>query len=399
MIDFNPEVFGKYYLIDKIATGGMAEIFKAKTYSHGGFEQTLVIKRILKHLGDNDDFVEMFIDEAKVSVALQHANIIRIYDFGKLLDNYFIAMEWVDGKDVRNLLRKLSKTEQYLPLDLAAFIIYDACRGLHYAHTKTDLRGQPYNIVHRDVSPSNILVSYEGDVKIADFGIAKAKSNAGTTDVGIIKGKFDYMSPEQAEGAAVDHRSDLFALGIVLHEALTGRRLFKGPTEAETLGRVKNADVPVPSTVNPRVPPALDAIVMKALARNPDQRYASTEAMADDLVKFMLPESPDHARARLGRFMHELFASEIAEERARLDEATTAAHRIHQSTPAPAPYAAFGTNPTVSRGMTPSTPPRRGALRVPDRRRRCHRAALRRGARIHRNYRPDRVVALRAAGP
>jgi hypothetical protein len=349
---FDPEVFGKYYLVDKIATGGMAEIFRAKTYSHGGFQQTLVIKRILKHLGENEDFVEMFVDEAKLSVALQHANIIRIYDFGKLLDNYFIAMEWVDGKDVRNLLRKLAKNGDYVPIDLAAFIAYEACKGLHYAHTKSDLKGQPYNIIHRDVSPSNLLVSYDGDVKVADFGIAKAKSNAGTTDVGIIKGKFDYMSPEQAEGSGrVDHRSDVFALGIVLWEMLAGRRLFKGTTDIETLGRVRAADVDPPSAVNARVPAAFDRVVMKALRRLPDDRYATAEAMAEDLLELMKPENPDQLRQRLGKCMNELFATEIAAERARLDATTDAAAKLHSE--APAPYSAYGTNPTVSRTNAP----------------------------------------------
>ena len=215
MTEFRPEPFGKYYLVDKIATGGMAEIFKAKTYSHGGFENLMVIKRILSHLGENEDFVEMFIDEAKVSVALQHANITRIYDFGKIVNNYFIAMECVDGKDVRNLLRKLARRREYLPIEFAAYIAHQACRGLAYAHAKRDVDGKPYGIVHRDMSPANILVSYEGDVKIADFGIAKAELNSGTTDAGTLKGKFEYMSPEQARGEDIDGRSDLFSLGIV----------------------------------------------------------------------------------------------------------------------------------------------------------------------------------------
>ena len=351
-VGVEPEVFGKYYLVDKVATGGMAEIFRAKTYSHGGFQQTLVIKRILKHLGDNEDFVEMFIDEAKLSVALQHANVIRIYDFGKLLDNYFIAMEWVDGKDVRNLLRKLAKNGDYLSIEMAAFIAYEACKGLHYAHTKTDLKGQPYHIIHRDVSPSNLLVSYDGDVKVADFGIAKAKSNAGTTDVGIIKGKFDYMSPEQAEGRAVDHRSDVFALGVVFWEMLAGRRLFKGATDIETLGRVRAAMVDAPSIVNPRVPPAFDRVVMKALARRPEDRYSSAEAMAEDLLVLMKPDNPDQVRQRLGKSMQALFAVEIAAERARLDTTTDVAARLHSAVPAP--FQPYGTNPTVSRTNAPT---------------------------------------------
>jgi serine/threonine protein kinase len=330
---FQPEVFGKYFLVDRIAVGGMAEIFKAKTFSHGGFEQILVIKRILSHLGDNEEFVEMFIDEAKVSVALQHANVIRIYDFGKILDNYFIAMEWVDGKDSRNLLKKLSKQRKFLPVEYAAYIAHEACKGLEYAHRKTDLQGRPYGIVHRDVSPSNILVSYEGDVKVADFGIAKAENNAYDTKDGVLKGKFEYMSPEQAEGVEIDSRSDIFSLGIIFHEMLTGRRLFKTSSETETLEKIKKGEYPTPSSIHSRVPPELDRIVMKALARNRDERYQSAKDMQDDLVAFLLPATTDQIRQRVARFMEETFAEEIAEERKRLEDNARVADTLRRSMP------------------------------------------------------------------
>jgi serine/threonine protein kinase len=330
---FQPEVFGKYFLVDRIAVGGMAEIFKAKTFSHGGFEQILVIKRILSHLGDNEEFVEMFIDEAKVSVALQHANVIRIYDFGKILDNYFIAMEWVDGKDSRNLLKKLSKQRKFLPVEYAAYIAHEACKGLEYAHRKTDLQGRPYGIVHRDVSPSNILVSYEGDVKVADFGIAKAENNAYDTKDGVLKGKFEYMSPEQAEGVEIDNRSDIFSLGIIFHEMLTGRRLFKTNSETETLEKIKKGEYPTPSSIHSRVPPELDRIVMKALARNRDERYQSAKEMQDDLVGFLLPATTDQIRQRVARFMEETFAEEIAEERKRLEDNARVADTLRRSMP------------------------------------------------------------------
>src|SRR6185503_18485338 len=192
---FAPEAFGKYYLVDKIAVGGMAEIFKAKSFSHGGFEKLLVIKRILGHLSDNLEFIEMFIDEAKISVTLQHPNIVQIYDFGKLRDNYFIAMECVEGRDVKGLLRKLAERRKLLPIEFAVYIAHEMCKGLDYAHKKADGQGKCLGIVHRDISPSNILVSYSGEVKVADFGIARAENSLHETRAGVLKGKFEYMSP------------------------------------------------------------------------------------------------------------------------------------------------------------------------------------------------------------
>jgi serine/threonine protein kinase len=332
-VSFSPETFGKYYLVDHIATGGMAEIFKAKTYGHGGFENLVVIKRILAHLGEDPEFVEMFIDEAKVTVALQHRNVVRIYDFGKIGENYFIAMECLDGKDVRRILRKLAQKRRYLPVEFAVYIASEACKGLDYAHTKTDLQGRPYGIVHRDMSPSNLMVAYSGEVKVADFGIAKASTNLSDTDAGVLKGKYEYMSPEQAAGLEIDHRSDIFSLGVVLWEMLTGRRLFKTGSETTTLEKVKAADVPAPSTVNGRVPRSLDAIVMKALAREREDRYQSARALYEDLVEFLFPSSTDQLAEDVARFMADLFADEIGEERERLEQGSEVAARLHQEAP------------------------------------------------------------------
>ena len=306
----------------------MAEIFKAKTYSHGGFENLIVIKRILPHIGENEDFIEMFIDEAKVSVALQHPNIVRIYDFGKILDNYFIAMECVDGKDTRNCLRKLARLKSHLPPKFAAFIAHETAKGLHYAHTKTDLQGNPYGIVHRDISPSNVIVSYEGEVKVADFGIAKAESNAYQTRDGVLKGKFEYMSPEQATGREIDSRSDIFSVGIILYEMLTGRRLFKTDSEIATLKKIRDCDFPKPSTLNPKIPAALEDICLKALARYPEDRYQSGAALTEDLRDFILPDTADTLRSELKDFMGGLFVAEIAAEVTRLEQGSQIALQL-----------------------------------------------------------------------
>ncbi len=330
---FQPESFGKYYLIDKVAVGGMAEVFKAKTFSHGGFEKLLVIKRILQHLSDNGEFVDMFIDEAKISVLLQAPNIVQIYDFGKIRENYFIAMECVEGKDLKVILRKLAERRKLLPTEYAVYVAHETCKGLDYAHKKTSLKGDPLGIVHRDMSPSNIIVSYTGEVKIADFGIAKAEISIYNTKDGVLKGKFEYMSPEQASGLPIDHRSDLFSVGIMLHEMLTGRRLFKSESEIKTLERIKAADAKPPSATNPSVPARLDEIVMRALARDPKDRYQDAKELQTDLLEFMYPATPDVTRESLSSFMQQLFITEIAEERERLEEGTRVASALAAEAP------------------------------------------------------------------
>jgi serine/threonine protein kinase len=333
MSSFNPEVFGKYYLVDKIAVGGMAEIFKAKTFSHGGFEKLLVIKRILSHLSENEDFVSMFIDEAKISVSLQHANIVQIYDFGKLQENYFIAMEWIDGKDVKQMLRKLASRRKLLPEEFAVYIAHEACKALDFAHHKTDLAGRPMGIIHRDVSPSNILVSYEGEVKIADFGIAKAQFSAYNTKDGVLKGKFEYMSPEQARGEDLTPRSDIFAAGIILYEMLTGRRLFKTESELKTLEKVKAVDIQPPSALNPNVPPRLDALVMRALTKDPEERYRDAGEFQGALLEYMYPSTPTVTQKSLSLFMKEVFTEERKGELERLEAGSEAARSLHSKVP------------------------------------------------------------------
>ncbi|MCK6505706.1 protein kinase [Myxococcota bacterium] len=334
-MSFQTEPFGRYFLVDKVATGGMAEVFKAKSFSHGGFEKLLVIKRILEHLSDNQEFVEMFIDEAKITVSLQHPNIVQIYDFGKIRDNYFLSMECVEGKDVKGILRKLAQRRKLLPTEFAVYIAHEMCKGLDYAHKKADTQGNPLRIIHRDISPSNILVSYTGEVKIADFGIAKAESSAYDTKDGVLKGKFEYMSPEQASGQDLDHKSDIFSAGIILHEMLTGRRLFKTESDVKTLEKIKAVDVPPPGALNPAVPARLDAIVMRALAQQPSARFQDARELQQALLEFMYPATPDLTRESLSHFMQELFSQEIDEERGRLLEGTRIASDMYAAEPGP----------------------------------------------------------------
>ena len=328
-----PISFGRYFLIDKIAVGGMAEVFKAKSFSHGGFEKLLVIKRILQNLSDNEEFVEMFIDEAKISVELQHPNIVQIYDFGRIAENYFIAMECVEGKDIKGILRKLAERRVMLPMEYAVYIAHEMCKGLDYAHKRTDMQGTPLGIIHRDVSPSNILVSYSGEVKVADFGIAKAQISAYNTEGGVLKGKFEYMSPEQARGETLNHQADLFATGIILHEMLTGRRLFKSESDIRTLERIKAVDVPPPSQLNPGIPKRLDDIVMKTLTADTATRFRDARDLQTALLEFMYPATPDLTRENLGHFMTELFSQEIREERDRLEVGTRAASELQKQAP------------------------------------------------------------------
>ena len=329
----DPISFGRYFLIDKIAVGGMAEVFKAKSFSHGGFEKLLVIKRILQHLSDNDEFVEMFIDEAKISVELQHPNIVQIYDFGRIAENYFIAMECVEGKDIKGILRKLAERRVMLPMEYAVYIAHEMCKGLDYAHKRTDMQGMPLGIIHRDVSPSNILVSYSGEVKIADFGIAKAQISAYNTKGGVLKGKFEYMSPEQARGETLNHQADIFATGIILHEMLTGRRLFKSESDIRTLERIKAVDAQPPSQINPSVPKRLDTIVMKALTVDTASRFKDARELQTALLEFMYPATPDLTRENLGHFMTELFSQEIRTERDQLETGTRAAADLQHQAP------------------------------------------------------------------
>lgn len=310
-----PRQFGKYLLLDQIGVGGMAEIWRARQFGAAGFQKTLVIKKILRHLADNDEFVHMFIDEAKIAVSLQHGNVVQIYDLGSVQKEYFIAMEYVFGKDLLNLLIRCTHLRIRVPHKLAVFIIAETLKGLEAAHTATDSRGNPLRIIHRDVSPSNVLISYEGEVKIGDFGVAKARKRESTTRSGTMKGKLGYMSPEQVTGGEIDTRADLFSAGIMLYEMLAMNRLFHGKTELETLMLVRDCDIESALSKLPSgVSPALVDILRRALARKPSARFQTATEFLDALLDHLFNEKQRVTAQDMGRFMKSVFAKEIEEE-------------------------------------------------------------------------------------
>ncbi|HEX3694614.1 MAG TPA: serine/threonine-protein kinase [Polyangia bacterium] len=304
-----PIQFGKYTLFERIGRGGMADVYKGRIQGPEGFERVFVIKRILPHLSDEPTFIKMFVEEAKLSARLSHPNIVQVFELGAVEGEYFISMEYVRGRDLAETMRAIWKTMPPPRPEMVAYIGREACRALAYAHDLVDDNGRPLRMIHRDVSPSNIMLSYEGAVKLLDFGIAKALGEAPeTTKSGTMKGKYAYMAPEQTEGDDVDHRIDIFSCGIVLHEVLTGRRLFKGANDMQTIERVRKGDVAPPSYQNPLCPPELDAIVLKALARNRDDRFAHASEMADALddVVHAARFQPTH----LAQQLHTLFPTE-----------------------------------------------------------------------------------------
>jgi serine/threonine protein kinase len=313
-----PAPFGKYHLLERLAVGGMAEVFLAKAFGAAGFERMLVIKKILPHMSEDEEFIAMFIDEARIASTLSHSNIVQIHELGKEAGDYYIAMEFCHGKDLSRAQEKLIQRKSAMPIPLAVLIASRICEGLEYAHRKADSQGRGMSIIHRDVSPGNILMTYDGDVKIIDFGIAKAANRMGRTTAGTLKGKFGYMSPEQVRGLRLDHRSDIFSVGILLYEMLTGERLFGAESDFGTLEKVRNATVVPPTVYNSKIPRALEQVVLRALARQPQERYEWASDMQEDLVRFLMVEGSLTTGKSLAAFMRELFAREIERENEKL---------------------------------------------------------------------------------
>lgn len=301
--------FGRYNVIEPLAKGGMAQVYRAKTQQGRVF----TLKKILKDFSDNEEFIKMFLEEAKLSLSMKHPNVIRVLDFGQIEGSYFLAMEYVFGRDLSAVLKRCAEMKIFIPIDVVCEIIIQCCYGLHYAHSMTDSFGQPLNIVHRDISPPNILVSYNGDVKILDFGIAKAVSSSRReqTRSGVLKGKFSYMSPEQASGKPIDAQSDVFSLGTVFYELLTSRNLFYKPDEMETLEGVKKADIPSIRKVRPDIPGDLEKIVLKALALKQKNRFQTAGEMAEAVRLFVFKNFPKSDSRQLAQFLRNLFSSDF----------------------------------------------------------------------------------------
>ncbi len=298
-----PRPFGPYTLLRRLAAGGMAEVYLGRTSGAAGFEKLVAIKRVHPHHSADESFGSMLLDEAKLSVSLSHRNIVQTLDLGCVDGAYVLVMEHVEGYDAQRLLDALRQAGRVLPVDLAAHIAAEVCRGLDYVHGHRDEHGEPTGIIHRDVSPQNVLLSLAGEVKIADFGIAKARSRRSDPDSRVIKGKYFYMSPEQAWALPLDHRSDIFSAGVVLWELLVGERLHKESQIQTLLDAVRRAEVPPPSSARHGVPEALDAIVARATASNPTDRYTDAGAMADALIAYLASRGPVHASRRIGEML------------------------------------------------------------------------------------------------
>jgi serine/threonine-protein kinase len=277
----------RYRVLNRIAAGGMAEVFRAESAGVEGFKKTVAIKRVLPHLAEKKQFIGMFLDEARLSAHLSHSNCVQVFDIGVGDNTFFIVMEYVDGADLKALIEHQRKQNRPFPLQEACLICLKICEGLAYAHEAKDSKGRELHIVHRDMSPPNVLITRHGEVKIVDFGLAKANSQLEKSEPGIIKGKFGYLSPEAAYGRSVDHRTDVFAVGIILWEMLAGRRLFLGETDLETVRQVQAANVPPITQFNPFCNRDVEAVLAKVLAREPEQRYQSARDLGRDLSELM----------------------------------------------------------------------------------------------------------------
>lgn len=337
---------GRYRLIDRLAVGGMAELFLGFTQSMHGFEKLVVLKRILPQFAENPDFVRMFLDEARLAATLDHPNIAHVYDIGEHHGSYFFSMEYVHGQSLLKVMRAVTKARRPLPLEHSLNVIIGTCSGLHYAHEKNGLDGTALGIVHRDISPPNLILTYDGMVKVVDFGIAKAATAKSNTAVGTLKGKIPYMAPEQCRSEPLDRRSDIFSIGIILYELTVGRRLFQAETEIAIIQKITSGGFPPPTSVHPSYPGELEAIVMRALQLNPDARYSTARDLQIDLEEFAREYKLAISSARLGSFMEELFD----EDARRMP--------VHSNIPPPEPEPQPPMPPRASPAPhSPSTPP------------------------------------------
>ena len=308
-----PEEFGEYHLLERIATGGMAEVWRARAYGMAGFEKILVIKKVLATLAEDEEFIELFIDEARIAVQLLHVNIVQVFDLGEVDGQYYMAMEYVHGLDLARVLSRATNLGPF-PVRLALFVVAEVLKALAFAHDRADEAGQPLHIVHCDISPQNVLISYSGEVKLTDFGISRAAFQASSKHQ-VIRGKYAYMSPEQVEGRGLDRRTDLFSLGIVLFEMLTGTRLFKARSRDQTLERVKRAEVPSPRARRTEISEDLEALLLKVLARKPEDRFQTAGEMLEVLSGLMVREGHRATNNDLADYVKAAIAAASAKAR------------------------------------------------------------------------------------
>ncbi|MEO7110997.1 MAG: protein kinase [Polyangiaceae bacterium] len=370
-----PRQFGKYTLLRKLASGGMAELYLALHRSVAGFEKLVVIKRILPQMTQDQAFIDMLLHEARIAATLSHPNIVQTFDVGQVDGTFFIAMEHIHGEDIRTIVRGMRKKDvTEFPLAHALTIVLGVCAGLAYAHEKRGLDGQLLHIVHRDISPQNIVITFTGDVKVVDFGIAKSEHFVEEQKGGQLKGKVPYMSPEQAAGNEIDWRSDIFAAGVILFELTTGRRLFKGANEFETLKLITEREYPLPSDIAPNYPLGLERVVMKALAKDRDKRYQSAREMQSDLESFVRQERIAASTVSLSKWMEMLFAEKLAQQNEALHDIKQLADAIAAQQPAPESSSPFvsgmtGVFPAVDMTTQPGSASGAVATIVPEKKR------------------------------
>ncbi len=309
-----PILFGNYCLLERVSIGGMAEVFRAKPLNAPDGRRYLALKRILPHLAEDDEFIKMFIDEARLTVQLRHPNIVQIYELGQFHSSYYILMEYIAGHDLLAFQKMYRRERTVMDVAQACFIVSQIARGMDYAHRRLDENGQPLGIIHRDISPQNVLVNYDGQVKVIDFGIAKAAVQSTHTQVGVLKGKFGYMSPEQIRGMIIDQRSDVFAIGTLFWELLTNRRLFRGENEFDTLQKIRDPQVEAPSTIIEAIPPEVDTIVLRALAGDRDQRFGWASDLADALDAYLATLAVPFTAETLSQWMATAFEESYLRE-------------------------------------------------------------------------------------
>ncbi|MFZ5889571.1 MAG: serine/threonine protein kinase [Myxococcota bacterium] len=309
----------RYRVIEKIASGGMAEVFRAESAGLEGFKKTVAIKRVLPHLAEKKQFIGMFLDEARLSAHLSHSNCVQVFDIGVGDNTFFIVMEYVDGSDLKGVIEHRRKLGQPFPIEEACLVCVRICEGLSYAHELIDSRGQSMHIVHRDMSPPNVLITRHGEVKIVDFGLAKANSQLEKSEPGIIKGKFSYLSPEAAQGLPVDAKTDIFAVGIILWELLAGRRLFLGETDLETVRMVQQARVPSVRQFNPRVSAELESVLLKSLAGDPAQRYQTARDFGKDLNRILFHQNRDVSSFDIAQLVLPIWRERTEKKKQRVD--------------------------------------------------------------------------------